>query len=223
MLAHYIKTAFRNLLKYKVQSIICIIGISIGLVSFIFGYQWLKYETSFDNFHSKSSYIYMVSSMEIKTGKRDQQLPFALIGALKQDFPEIEEVIPLYGCFSSSIKEGDRTLVGNEDIFIDHIFFKYFTPQIICGQNTDLMKADEDLVITKSYAITHWGTVEEALNKKVIDGYDRSMQVIAVIEDYPENSLFHERERYNRHVHSRVYHNIPTGESVIHSACLVFY
>ena len=64
MLTHYIKTAFRNLLKYKVQSIICILGVSIGLVSFILGYQWLKYETSFDDFHPKSSNIYRITGIE---------------------------------------------------------------------------------------------------------------------------------------------------------------
>lgn len=203
MLTHYIKVAFRNLLKYKVQSIICILGVSIGLVGFIFGYQWLKYETSFDGFHPRSSDMYMISSIETKTGKRSQQLPFALISALKQDFPEVEEVIPIYGRYGSSMKEGERTLVDPEEVFIDEIFLNYFTPQYICGQNTNLMKSAEDLLITKSYAISQWGTVENALNKKVIDAYKNTMQVVAVIEDYPENSLFHEKNAFRTDIFSR--------------------
>lgn len=33
MLYHYIKIAFRNLLKYKLQSFICIVGLAIGFTS----------------------------------------------------------------------------------------------------------------------------------------------------------------------------------------------
>lgn len=32
MIRHYIKTAFRNLLKYKAQNIISIIGLSVGIL-----------------------------------------------------------------------------------------------------------------------------------------------------------------------------------------------
>ena len=35
MIRHYIKTAFRNLLKYKAQNIISIIGLSVGILCFI--------------------------------------------------------------------------------------------------------------------------------------------------------------------------------------------
>ena len=34
MIRHYIKTAFRNLLKYKAQNIISIIGLSVGILCF---------------------------------------------------------------------------------------------------------------------------------------------------------------------------------------------
>ena len=39
MIHHYLKIAYRNLLKYRTQSIIRIIGLAIGLACFIW-YEW---------------------------------------------------------------------------------------------------------------------------------------------------------------------------------------
>ena len=40
MIIHYLKVAFRNLLKYKTQSIVSIVGLAIGFASHlpIYGY-----------------------------------------------------------------------------------------------------------------------------------------------------------------------------------------
>ena len=44
ILQHYIKIAFRNLAKYKVQSAISIVGLAIGLICFTYGWNWYRYE-----------------------------------------------------------------------------------------------------------------------------------------------------------------------------------
>ena len=48
MLHHYIKIAFRNLLKYKLQSFICIVGLAIGFTSFALSSLWIRYELTYD-------------------------------------------------------------------------------------------------------------------------------------------------------------------------------
>ena len=50
MLYHYIKIAFRNLLKYKLQSFICIVGLAIGFTSFALSSLWIRYELTYDTF-----------------------------------------------------------------------------------------------------------------------------------------------------------------------------
>lgn len=44
MLKHYLIVALRNLIKYKTQTIISIIGLAVGLVSFALSGMWLHYE-----------------------------------------------------------------------------------------------------------------------------------------------------------------------------------
>mgnify|MGYP003436711247 CR=1 FL=1 len=43
MILHYLKIALRNLLKYKTQSAISVLGLAVGLAFFTFGIHWLKY------------------------------------------------------------------------------------------------------------------------------------------------------------------------------------
>lgn len=58
MTRHYIKIAFRNLLKYKTQSIISIIGLAIGFASFALSALWIRYEMTYDAFHKDADRIY---------------------------------------------------------------------------------------------------------------------------------------------------------------------
>ena len=62
MLSHYIKVTFRELLKYRTQSIISIIGLAIGFTAFILGGYWLWWETHFDNFHPEADRLYCLTT-----------------------------------------------------------------------------------------------------------------------------------------------------------------
>ena len=66
MLHHYIKIAFRNLLKYKLQSFICIVGLAIGFTSFALSSLWIRYELTYDTFRKDADRIYYVR-MESET------------------------------------------------------------------------------------------------------------------------------------------------------------
>lgn len=44
MIRSYLKIACRNLLKYKVQNILSIIGLSIGFIAFLLGGYWYYWE-----------------------------------------------------------------------------------------------------------------------------------------------------------------------------------
>ena len=48
MIHHYLKIAYRNLLKYRTQSIISIIGLAIGLACFALSTFWVQYEMTYE-------------------------------------------------------------------------------------------------------------------------------------------------------------------------------
>ena len=51
MIYHYLKIAFRNLIKYKTQSIVSIVGLAIGFTCFALSALWIRYEMTYDTFH----------------------------------------------------------------------------------------------------------------------------------------------------------------------------
>ena len=48
MITHYLKVAFRNLVKYKTQTLISIIGLSVGFTCFALSVLWIRYEMAAD-------------------------------------------------------------------------------------------------------------------------------------------------------------------------------
>ena len=48
MIKHYLKVAIRNLLKYKVQTVVSILGLAMGFVCFALSLYWIHYETTYD-------------------------------------------------------------------------------------------------------------------------------------------------------------------------------
>ena len=59
MLNHYFKIATRNLLKYKLQSVISIIGLAVGFTCFALAALWIRYERSYDTFHHGADRIFL--------------------------------------------------------------------------------------------------------------------------------------------------------------------
>ena len=71
---HYFKVTFRELVKYKTQSVISIIGLAIGFTAFVLGGYWLWWETHFDNFHPDGDRIYCLTTTGL-VKKRQVPMP----------------------------------------------------------------------------------------------------------------------------------------------------
>ena len=57
---HYLIIAFRNMRKYKNQTLISVIGLATGFTCFAFAMLWIRYEMSFDNFHKNAKQMYVI-------------------------------------------------------------------------------------------------------------------------------------------------------------------
>jgi hypothetical protein len=63
MIKNYFKTAFRNLAKNKIFSLINVSGLSIGISSALVIYLIVSYDLSFDKFEKDRDRIYRVVSI----------------------------------------------------------------------------------------------------------------------------------------------------------------
>ncbi len=92
MTLHNLKIAVRNLLKYKTQNIICLVGLAVGLACFTLSSLWGRYEETFDHFHSDAERIYVVATDDAAFGnQRSYITPISLGDYLKNNYTEIED------------------------------------------------------------------------------------------------------------------------------------
>lgn len=193
MLLHYLKIAWRNLLKYKTQTIISVLGLTIGVVFFAYGYHWYKYETTYDNFYPNADRVYRMYSMYKSSGKPYEMgtMPYIAVEKLQQAFPEIEKVAVQYPNSGSNFKYNNKNLGYPLLEFVDERFFNMFPPNVIAGKvDANTFKNSDEIVLTESFVREHIGTPEEALGKVLVSGYGKSYVVKAVICNPPANSIF---------------------------------
>ena len=91
MIQHFFKIAFRNILKYRTQSIISIIGLAVGFTCFALANLWIHYDTTYDAYHEGADRMYILCKENIfGTSGYSTYMPYPASTVLKNDFPEVE-------------------------------------------------------------------------------------------------------------------------------------
>ena len=92
MILHYLKIAWRNLLKYRTQSVVSILGLAVGLACFALSAFWVHYEMTYDSFHRDADRLYLVGVNDDSFGGSSASYtPQALGRYLKEHYSEIED------------------------------------------------------------------------------------------------------------------------------------
>ena len=147
LLRHYIKLAFRNLRKYKSQSIISIIGLAIGFTCFALSTLWIRYEQTYDTFHKGADRIYLVRVESYMSSSGISEItPYPLAGFLKATFPEVEDACNMQAwgmAFKYKGKEYTSFKIG-----VDSATVNMFDFQLISGSRDFMLQNNNKLAIT---------------------------------------------------------------------------
>ena len=60
MIWHNLTLAWRQLVKYRLQSAVSIVSLAIGFACFALASMWIKYETTYDAFHKDAENLYVL-------------------------------------------------------------------------------------------------------------------------------------------------------------------
>ncbi|MEI7596630.1 MAG: FtsX-like permease family protein [Bacteroidota bacterium] len=186
--------AIRNLLKNRTYTIINVLGLSIGLASFILISLYVRDELSYDKHNSKADRIYRVIHKGNFDGviEESSSCPFPVGPTLKEQFPHIiEEQVRFFNLQFDKvlIQNGDKNFVENNFYFADSTVFKVFDYKFIQGDSKTALNAPFSVVISKSMAEKYFkGTNpigKELTYEKVI-----KFNVTGVFEDVSPQSHF---------------------------------
>lgn len=189
ILYNYLLSAFRNIVKNKVFSVLNLLGLSVGIAACLLLFQYIYYENSFDEFHKNSENIYRVRY----DGYRNGEMMFACAAAvpavgpaMKKNFPEVLEyswAFPIDGIVTTdeniSFRERKMQIATPS-------FLKMFDWNIILGDTSSLSKPFT-AVITESSAKKIFGDADP-IGENITFMGDHTVQIRGVIKDVPDNS-----------------------------------
>jgi len=130
MLRNYLKTAFRNLLRFKIYSAINIIGLAVGMAACMLIFLYVQNDMSFDKFNKNYNRIYrvLVEPKENENGYNWPLTPSGYAVAFASDFPEIKAVrLTPAILYTPVIKYENRMFTAKNFIFADSAFFDVFS------------------------------------------------------------------------------------------------
>jgi putative ABC transport system permease protein len=186
MFRNYFKTAYRNLARNKIYSLINIAGLTLGLACTMLIMLYVKDEVSFDRFHKNVNNIYRIVSK-----RKANKIP--VTGLLQgprftQNVPGIESCVRIDNRFED-IKTG--TAVQSQSLlYVDSNFFSVFTFPLLSGDAKTCLTEPHSIVLSEDAAKKQFGTTD-AVGKIMLikeDGLFAPYKVTAVAKRCPQNS-----------------------------------
>ncbi len=194
MLRNYITIAYRNFYKFRFYSLINVAGLTIGITACLVILLIVKFELSYDRFHSNADRIVRVDwdlqMGETRTHNAAVTPPMA--EALVRDFPEVEAATRFRYMGSFQFKREIESMVEWRVVYADNDMFNIFTIPFVYGDPKTALKDPHSMVITEKCAEKFFPN-ENALGKTLIKDNQTVYTITGVVKDLPENSHFHYR------------------------------
>lgn len=192
MIRHYLKIAFRNIIRNKVFSIITTSGLSIGMATFVLILLWVMDEMSFDRFHKDIDQIYcIIEKQDYSDGQmlHTNNTPFALKEELLSNYPEVSKATRTLWMGDRPMSFEDKTIATGPIAFVDAEFLDIFSFNLLKGDLNALAEPNT-ILITEQIASSFFGDADPIGKTLKMDGqYD--FEIGGVLEDVPDNSTFH--------------------------------
>jgi ABC-type antimicrobial peptide transport system permease subunit len=201
MTGSYFKMAKRSLLANKGTTTINVLGLVIGIASALTIISIIRFELSFDTFHTNHKNIYRMVRVsgadlsEFRTG-----IPYALPPAMK-DISSIKKMTKLEYLREASVdvlsadgkferqfvEEGGVVTVEPE--FFDVIDFAHSPIKWISGDPKTSLSEPSSLVVTRAIAKKYFGH-ESPIGRTLRFQKAFDFKITGVIEDFPSNTDF---------------------------------
>lgn len=195
MLKHYLLIAIRNLLKYKTQSIVSIIGLAMGFTCFALATLWIKHEMTYENFHEDAERIFLVRNEDKNSNEGlGTVTPSPLAAYLQETFPEIEQACNVSDSKTEFKYKG--ITYQSYEIQMDSASMKIFPIRLVSGNTNFLVNGSKEIAITEELAGKLFGK-ENPIGKE-LSIYGQESPICAVVKAWePHTNMPFEIVRAN--------------------------
>ncbi len=199
MFKNYLKTAWRNMRRNKVNSFLNISGLAIAMACVIMIVMYVKDELSYDRFFAHADHLFQVNMTVADNGGPENttggNTAPAVGPALKDMYPEVESYARVYRPGDVIVRYDGKTKVENyysekNILAVDSNFLQVFNYQLSQGSAAACLQKPNSVVITEATAKKYFAD-ENPIGKILLFDTDRKPFVVtAVLKNIPFNSSF---------------------------------
>ncbi|TFG52992.1 MAG: hypothetical protein E4H35_08805, partial [Candidatus Aminicenantes bacterium] len=195
MLRNYAVISYRTIVKNAGYSLISLLGLAVGLASFILILAYARFETSYDRFHEKADRTFRLIGAEVKPGEKpgefDAQMPDPAATVLKTEFPEVRHAARVMKQFNDpAVLSFEGKSFMESGLIADQDFLEIFSFPALRGDRSRALDAPGSIVLTERVARKLYGN-QDPIGKTLtygIRGGKGDLTVSAVVRDVPRNS-----------------------------------
>ncbi|MEM6524881.1 MAG: ABC transporter permease, partial [Bacteroidota bacterium] len=199
MIRNYLKITFRNIRRNKLYASVNILGLALGIASFLFIGLYIYNELNYDRFWVNSNRIYRIDGVwtSPEGGSRYATAPPPLAKRVEADVPEIEFATRILKWSDFTLRpETDMDRIFREtNVYIaDQNYFKVFADRLVQGNPETALSEPLSIVLSESAAKRYFGEKmfeqESLIGKNVLGGKDASTpwKVTGIMKDLPLNT-----------------------------------
>jgi ABC-type lipoprotein release transport system permease subunit len=206
MLKTYWLIAVRKMLRYKIQSVINILGLTIGITTCLVIFLLTRFELSYDTFHPNKDRIYRVVA-DVSFNNRPEHLSSLLIPlpiTLQKELTGVRHVAAVYVYRPRvDIPQQERSVspaksfdapaddaVRSSIIITDPQYFAVFHYQWLAGNAATSLTNPHSVVLTENEMTKYFGNIspDQAVGRTVIYADSLKMYVTGIVKDWSGNT-----------------------------------
>ena len=191
MFRNYLITAWRNIIKNGIFSVINIFGLAIGLMSCILIMLFVRQETGFDSWLTDSDRLVRMHT-SYSMPNRDKFETVRSAGSMMpaiRDYAKHEvETGVRFIQFGITVRK-DEDAFAEQATMVDGSFFSLFDLPFVHGSKTSSFNKPMDLIITERLALKYFGRIDvvgETLTICCVASNTSEVAITGVIKNLPE-------------------------------------
>ncbi|HKK47008.1 MAG TPA: ABC transporter permease, partial [Balneolaceae bacterium] len=152
MFKHNLITALRGMRNQKMQTIILVSGMALGLTACFWMAHWLLHEFHYERIHENADRIFRVElEMHNPEGiSLGAATPTPLAPLLKQEYPEVLDAARLHQFAETTMHFRDHSFSEDHIMAADPSILSMFTFTPIYGALNTALQTENSVVITES-------------------------------------------------------------------------
>ena len=192
MFKNYLTTAYRHLLRYKLDSLLNISGLVIGLTAALLISIFIRHELSYDGFWQDSQRLYRIQTRWVMQGRDDINIvtsPGPLKAAFENYFPNEIQAAARLNIRTPVVYVGSESY-ADPISFADPEILDIFDFKIVAGDARAALRGNASIILNEMLARKYFGDADAIGKTLTLDnGYlKRDYQVLAVMRDLPLNT-----------------------------------